>query len=100
MSFTSCDSENTTGSLAENEPPDSEICLGMFGRQEGSEGVVCKSDVQTDWGVLVKREETVEKPDLPQTELTVDALVFFLGVKRVTLAARGRGTQGGSAPEI
>ena len=38
MSVTSCDSENTTGSLAETEPPDTENGLGTFGRQEGSEG--------------------------------------------------------------
>ena len=30
--------KNTTGSLAEYEPTDSEHGLGMFGRQEGSEG--------------------------------------------------------------
>ena len=34
MSFTSCISQNTTASLAQNEPTDSERCLGTLGRQE------------------------------------------------------------------
>ena len=87
-SFTSCDSENTTGSLAEEEPTDSANGLG---RQEGSEGssVNLTSRLSGRSGskpetlykrvdVLVTREETVEKPDLMQTELSVEALMSFL----------------------
>ena len=46
--------------------------------------------------VLVTRDETVEKQDLLQTELSVEALMccLFLFMKRqTTSAAHGRGTQ-------
>ena len=109
MSFISCDSEKTRSSRAENEPPDSECGLGMFGRQQGDEGSsvtvtsrltgVPRSKPETSYRrfhVLVTREETVEKPDLLQTELTVDALMscFFLFLEReMTSAAHGPRTQ-------
>ena len=96
MSFTSCGSENTTGSLAENEPPDSESCLGMFGRQEGSEGSSANLTSRLT-GVPGSTPETScrrRKTDLPQTDLSVDALMFWFLKLEMTSAAHGRGVQG------
>ena len=80
------DKENTTDSRAQNEPTDSENGHGMCGRQEDCEGSVNltsrlsgrpgskpeTSHKRVD--VLVTREETVEKPVLLQTEMSVEAL--------------------------
>ena len=82
VTFTSCDSENTTGSVTENEPTASEKGLGMFGRQEGSEkssvnltsrlsgGQGSKPEISDNRVEMqVTREETEENPNLLQNRI-------------------------------